>query len=412
MIVRLPAGAMLCVCAISSAFALSPEQVFERAAESIVTIATLDSKGALDSFGSGVVIAPREVVTNCHVIRGASAVGGRSGEATFRLEVRFYDEERDLCQLHALDSLGAAVPVREIVSAEMLRVGQKVYAVGNPRGLELSLSDGLVSSLRRAKDGSIGYIQTTAPISPGSSGGGLFDADGRLIGITALKLKDSENLNFALPADWVRELAGRRVDLLRKTIPDSRTSERERELARKERELERREAAVRAAEDDLKKGSSDASATSDAPGSALESFRKAAGIAGPDQSHTATATGEAVAIAPLPSAPKRKKTDDNDALSRFALDVARQLGKEMRADTEYPARARAEGAGGTVQVLLRISADGKLSDVKIASSSGNDDLDRYACDKVANLQMPMVPAEFRSRAFTVQIPVTFAVRKR
>jgi hypothetical protein len=65
---------------------------------------------------------------------------------------------------------------------------------------------------------------------------------------------------------------------------------------------------------------------------------------------------EAVPVAPLPSAPKRTKTDENEALSRFVRDVARQLGKEMRADTEYPARARAEGAGGTAQMLLRIDA--------------------------------------------------------
>jgi outer membrane biosynthesis protein TonB len=84
---------------------------------------------------------------------------------------------------------------------------------------------------------------------------------------------------------------------------------------------------------------------------------------------------QAVPLAPLPSAPKRKKTDDNDALSRFALDVARQLGKEMRADTEYPARARAEGAGGTAQMLLRIGADGKLTAVTVANSSGHDELD-------------------------------------
>jgi len=119
---------------------------------------------------------------------------------------------------------------------------------------------------------------------------------------------------------------------------------------------------------------------------------------------------QAVPLAPLPSAPKRRKTDDNDALSRFALDVARQLGKEMKRE-EYPARALEEGAGGTAQMQLRISADGKLSDVTIASSSGNDELDEYARDKITKLRLPRVPAELRSRAFTVQIPVTFAVHK-
>jgi protein TonB len=99
-------------------------------------------------------------------------------------------------------------------------------------------------------------------------------------------------------------------------------------------------------------------------------------------------------------------------LSRFALDIARQLGKEMRADVEYPARARAAGAGGTAQMLLRLGADGKLAEVTVASSSGHDELDQFALDKITKLSLPRVPAEYRGRAFTVQIPVTFAVRKR
>lgn len=283
-----------------------------------------------------------------------------------------------------------------------------------------------MSSLRRSKDGSITYIQTTAPISPGSSGGGLFDADGRLIGITALKFKDSENLNFALPADWVRDLPSRRVDLLKRTIPDTKISERERELSRKERELDRREAAVHAAEEALEKRPSDAPGSSDVPGSALESYRKAAGLTGPEQPQATPSTvpsvprttarpqgspelNEAVPHASLPSAPKRKRTEDNDALPRFALDVARQLGREMKRE-EYPRRALEEGAGGTAKMLLRISADGKLSDVMVASSSGNDELDQYARDNIANLELPRVPPEFQSRAFTVVIPVMFAVR--
>jgi TonB family protein len=120
---------------------------------------------------------------------------------------------------------------------------------------------------------------------------------------------------------------------------------------------------------------------------------------------------EAVPVAPLPSAPKRTKADENEALSRFVREIARQLGKEMRADTEYPARARAEGAGGTAQMLLRIDAEGKLKEVTVANSSGHDELDQYTVGKITGLRLPRVPAEFRGRAFTVQIPVTFAVRK-
>jgi hypothetical protein len=88
-----------------------------------------------------------------------------------------------------------------------LQIGEPVYAIGAPRGLELTLSNGIVSSLR-PNDGSH-LIQTTAAISPGSSGGGLFDARGNLVGITTLYLTDSQSLNFAVPADWIWELPNR-----------------------------------------------------------------------------------------------------------------------------------------------------------------------------------------------------------
>jgi hypothetical protein len=85
-------------------------------------------------------------------------------------------------------------------------VGAKVYALGNPRGLELTLSDGLVSALRRDRDGELKYVQISVPISHGSSGGGLFDTAGRLVGITTAGVDDAQNLNFALPAEWILQL--------------------------------------------------------------------------------------------------------------------------------------------------------------------------------------------------------------
>ena len=85
----------------------------------------------------------------------------------------------------------------------------RVYAVGAPRRLEQTISDGLLSGLRRAEDGSLTMVQTSAPISPGSSGGGLFDAHGRLIGITTSGLKESQNLNFAVPSRLVEALSRR-----------------------------------------------------------------------------------------------------------------------------------------------------------------------------------------------------------
>jgi hypothetical protein len=79
-----------------------------------------------------------------------------------------------------------------------------VFAIGNPRGLERTLSEGLVSALR--PEAKTNVIQTTAAISPGSSGGGLFDARSRLVGITTSMRKNSQSLNFAHPTEWVLEL--------------------------------------------------------------------------------------------------------------------------------------------------------------------------------------------------------------
>lgn len=94
------------------------------------------------------------------------------------------------------------VQLFELVSPSVwtLRVGSRVYAIGTPRGLETTISDGLLSGLRRYAQNTIEALQVSVPIAPGSSGGGLFDEQGRLIGTTTAGLRDSQNLNFAIPA--------------------------------------------------------------------------------------------------------------------------------------------------------------------------------------------------------------------
>jgi len=88
-------------------------------------------------------------------------------------------------------------------SYDSLEVGEAAYTLGSPVGLELTLSNGIISGRRDEQNRH--YVQTTAPISPGSSGGGLFDARGNLVGITTLVLVGREHmnqsLNFAIPAD-------------------------------------------------------------------------------------------------------------------------------------------------------------------------------------------------------------------
>jgi len=195
------------------AAALDAEQVFVRASPSVVTVETFDATGRRIGLGSGVVVAAGEIATNCHVLQDGVTVlvkkEGRSAPAS----VHFSDKSRDLCQLQASQAIAFTRPVVGVVAMEDLHVGRRVYAIGAPRGLELTLSDGLISGIRQSATGSIQLIQTTAPVSPGSSGGGLFDQEARLVGITTFILKESQNLNFAIPASWVSQLPSRPADL-------------------------------------------------------------------------------------------------------------------------------------------------------------------------------------------------------
>ena len=181
----------------------TPEQIFQDVSRSIVTIQAFDAADNVISLGSGVVTAEDTVVTNCHVIEGGQRLSVISSGGTLKGVVRVADADRDLCELAVAGLQAPRVPLY----TGRLRVGQRVYAIGAPEGLDLTISEGLVSSIREM-DGAH-YIQTSAPISSGSSGGGLFDVEGRLVGLTAFIIAEGQNLNFALPASWITELAAR-----------------------------------------------------------------------------------------------------------------------------------------------------------------------------------------------------------
>jgi hypothetical protein len=184
--------------------AMTPSVVFQTASRSIVVVETFDAKGQAVALGSGVVIAHGVVVTNCHVFKGAAVAQVRYRQRRLDATLRDTDPERDLCTL-TVGSL-TAEPA-QLGAASRTMVGDRVFAIGAPQGFELTLSDGLISSLRPVAGGNV--LQVTAPISHGSSGGGLFDDQAKLIGITTMYLSDSQQLNFAVPVEWVAELPQR-----------------------------------------------------------------------------------------------------------------------------------------------------------------------------------------------------------
>lgn len=175
-----------------------PEEIFKMLVPSIVFIQTNGGTG------SGVVIAPSLVYTNVHVISGASYINVYAAGKKYKATVLAADAERDACILSVNTS--SLKPIKETRFFSELKIGEKVYTLGNPKGLKHTFSDGLISQKRLNFQKYGAVIQTTAPIAPGSSGGGLFDSQGHLIGITTAGIRDVGNLNFAVPVDAFQKL--------------------------------------------------------------------------------------------------------------------------------------------------------------------------------------------------------------
>jgi Tfp pilus assembly protein PilF len=183
-----------------AALALTASQVYEQVKDSVVVVKAYDRQGKLVSMGSGVMLPSGEVITNYHVVKAGVRYMVGQGKKGVPATVKAGDPDKDLCLLTAP---GLTAKPARLGKAARLKVGEPVYAVGAPQGLELSLSEGIVSQLR---GGPPPMIQTTVAISKGSSGGGLFNAEGELVGITTFYLKDAQSLNFALPVEWIGQI--------------------------------------------------------------------------------------------------------------------------------------------------------------------------------------------------------------
>ena len=190
-------------------------------AESVGSIVSIHvDKPRYEGFsGSGVVIGKNVVATNCHVIEAHTAIrvkqaADAEAQEGFFMDAHyaFGDEEGDVCLLFVAGlSAPPAPPIVKLGAADALERGQRVYAIGAPAEHELSITGGIVSQLRDWPfDAGIvaPQIQTDTDILGGSSGGGLFNEDGELVGITTSTniSEDKTELSFAMPVELVAEL--------------------------------------------------------------------------------------------------------------------------------------------------------------------------------------------------------------
>lgn len=175
---------------------LSPELIYSRNRGSVVTILTFDSNKAPLGQGSGFVVAKNRIATNYHVLAGSTtaSVLFNDGAVLPAKTVVAASQPRDIAIIEVETGNRPALTLGDELQ---LKVGQAVYAIGAPQGLAASLSNGLVSAFRQ--DEGEFLIQITASISPGSSGGPLFDGSGLVVGITTSRLKDG-SFGFAVGA--------------------------------------------------------------------------------------------------------------------------------------------------------------------------------------------------------------------
>ena len=193
---------------------LSAVEIYQKVNPSVVTVVTETDTGS--SVGTGVIMTPDGyIITNAHVISGGRKcwVALDSGASLDAMLVG-YDEDEDLAVLKAVAAKN--LPPAEFGDSETLQVGERVYAIGNPLGIELrgTMTDGIISAVNRqveVGDGRMTMIQTTAALNNGNSGGPLINSSGQIVGINTLKMGGSgwsgeatvEGLGFALPISSV-----------------------------------------------------------------------------------------------------------------------------------------------------------------------------------------------------------------
>ena len=173
--------------------------IIEDVIKSVVTIRTETSQG------TGFIISSEGyLVTNAHVLVGSKTYNAITyAQETKKAELIGYDPELDLALLK-IDGEYSALP---LANSDETQIGEKVIAIGNPLGLQFSVSEGIVSAVHRLGiDGKTSaYTQTDAALNPGNSGGPLINKQGKALGINNFKIGGSENIGFALESNYIKQ---------------------------------------------------------------------------------------------------------------------------------------------------------------------------------------------------------------
>jgi len=186
----------------------SPQEHAKIIGEAVIKVSTPSG------LGSGFIIDPDgHAITNAHVIQGETKIKAtvfEQGERDFKriniddVEIIAVNNHLDLALIKLKHPDGKPFKTVYVQGAENLEVGEEVFAIGNPLGLERTLSTGVVSTTQRAFEG-MSYVQTTADINPGNSGGPLFNSGGEVVGVINMGATMFNGIGFGIPTRYVRD---------------------------------------------------------------------------------------------------------------------------------------------------------------------------------------------------------------
>ncbi|ARU41587.1 hypothetical protein CCB80_10725 [Armatimonadetes bacterium Uphvl-Ar1] len=196
----------LLVCAVSSGGQFEPETLYKRVSPSIVTVESESANGV--STGTGFFVKDdRHVATAYHVIKGSNKIKlfGSDGKE-LGIQAVVVDVENDLAILRLREGSGYKNLI--LVSQDDVKIGSKILVIGNTLGfLERSISDGIVSGIRRIGTGD--FVQFTAPVSQGNSGGPLLNEQGKVLGVVTFSFTEGQNVNIAVSSGNLKTLLWR-----------------------------------------------------------------------------------------------------------------------------------------------------------------------------------------------------------
>src|ERR1700674_649354 len=194
----------------------TPEQILYGSRGSIVVIVAAGN--TTQKLGTGFYVQSTGLLlTNFHVVEGAENVGVKTKEASTVLsakKAKGFDVDNDLVALEV--ETGAAKPV-VMGDSDQVRVGEQIVVIGNPEGLEQTISNGLISGIRELDGRKL--FQISAPISEGSSGSPVFNERGEVIGVVVASLESGQNLNFAVPINYAKPLLTSPTETLISSLP-------------------------------------------------------------------------------------------------------------------------------------------------------------------------------------------------